>query len=129
MNEGQNEGEKITLTTGTDSQFADRGKILKSDGTNYTDIKQWTRNGQTFKIEELLLNSLSSNYRAGFLTLSGMKMNNAFSLQNILTDTFIPGSKMMVKSASINYAENIIECDLVEVFPDELTIVPDSNVT
>lgn len=125
----QNEGEKIELTCGTDSQFADRGKILKSDGTNYSDIKQWTRNAQTFKIEELLLNSLSSNYRAGFLTLLGMKMNNAFSFQNILTDTFISGSKMMVKSASINYADNIIECNLIEVFQDELTIVPDSTIT
>lgn len=56
-------------------------------------------------------------------------MNNAFSLQNILTDTFISGSKMMVKSANINYADNIIECDLVEVFQDELTIVPDSTIT
>lgn len=125
----QNEGEKITLTCGTDTQFADRGKILKSDGTNYSDIKEWTRNAQSFKIEELLLGSVSSNYRAGFVTLSNMKLKNSFSLQNILTDTFIWSAKMMVKSAMINYQDNVVECSLIEILPDELIIVKDTSIT
>lgn len=141
----QNEGEKIELTCGTDTQFADRGKILKSDGTNYTDIREWTRNAQSFKIEELLLGSVSSNYRAGFVTLSNMKLKNSFSLQNVLTDTFITKSvmipdsnppeytqelsKMMAKSAMINYQDDVVECSLEEILPDELIIVKDTSIT
>lgn len=141
----QNEGEKIELTCGTDTQFADRGKILQFNGTDYSDILEWTRNSQSFKIEELLLGSVSSNYRAGFVTLSNMKLKNSFSLQNILTDTFITKSvmipdsdppeytqelsKMMVKSAKINYQDNVVECSLEEILPDELIIVKDATVT
>ena len=124
----QNEGEKISLTCGTDTQYADRGKIMKSDGTNYSDILEWTRNAQTFKIEELLLGSVSSNYRAGFITLMNMRLKNSFSLQNILTDTFIGAAKMMVKSANINYQDNVFECSLIEILPDELIIVKDVTV-
>lgn len=125
----QNEGEKIALTAGTDTQFADRGKILKYDGSVYTDIKVWTRNSQSFKIEELLLGSVSSNYRAGFITLSNMRLNNSVLLQNIFTDTFIGSAKMMVKSAVINYYDNVFECSLVEILPDELIIVKDATVS
>jgi len=125
----QNEGQKIELTCGTDTTLCDKAKILKSDGTNYSDITQWTRNAQTFKIEELLLGSVSSNYRAGFVTLSNMKLKNSFSLQNILTDTFIGSAKMMVKSAMINYQDNVVECSLIEILPDELIIVKDTTVT
>jgi len=122
-NRFQNEGETITLTTGTDSLYADRAKILRNDGTDYLSIKEWTRATQTFKIEELLLGSVSSNYRTGFVSLNGMKLRNAFKLRNVLTDTFIAGKKMMVKSASIDYRNNRIECDLVEISQDELIIV------
>lgn len=123
-----NEGEKIELKCGTDAQFADRGKIMKFDGTEYTDIKTWTRAGQTFKIEELLLNSLSSNYRAGFITLHSMKLKNSFSLQNVLTDSFIGTKKLMIKSANRNYIDHAIDCELVEIAPDELTIVKDPTI-
>lgn len=124
----QNEGEKITLTCGTDSQYADRGKILKYIAPDYSSILEWTRNGQTFKIEELLLGSISSNYRAGFVTLMGMKLRNTFSLQNVITDTFIGAAKMMVKYAIINYYDDVVECSLVEILPDELIIVKDTTV-
>jgi hypothetical protein len=120
----QNEGQKIELTCGTDTQFADRGKILQFDGTEYKDVKLWTRAGQSFKIEELLLGSISSNYRSGFITLSGLKLKQAFSLQNVITDTsYLSTKRLMVKSATINYHDNIIECSLIEISKDELTIV------
>lgn len=124
----QNEGEKIRLTCGTDAVLCDRGKIMKLDGTVYSDILEWTRNSQTFKIEELLLASLSSNYRSGFITLSNVKLKSGFSLQNVITDTFIGTKKLMVKSANINYHEDMIECSLVEVTPDELIIVKDPTI-
>jgi hypothetical protein len=124
----QNEGEKIELTCGTDAQFSDRGKILWNDAGEYKHITEWTRTGQTFKIEELLLNSLCSNYRAGFITLMDMKLKNNFSLMNVISDSFIGARKLMIKSANVNYEENTIECSLVEIKPDELTIVPSEVV-
>lgn len=119
----QNEADKITLKCGTDSQFCDRGKLIKYDGTEYTDIREWTRASQTYKIEELLLNSLSSNFRQGLVTLTNMRLKSGFKLQNVLTDSFISGRKLMVKSAVINYHDDVIECALEEIKPDELTIV------
>jgi len=124
----QNEGEKIELTCGTDAQFSDRGKILWNDSGEYKHITEWTRNGQTFKIEELLLNSLCSNYRSGFITLMGMKLKNNFSLINVISDSFIGARKLMIKSANVNYEENTVECSLVEIKPDELTIIPSEVV-
>lgn len=124
----QDEGEKIVLTCGTDSTWVDRGKIMMLKDGEYKHITAWTRAGQTFKIEELLLNSLSSNYRAGFISLLSMKLQNKFDLMNVLTDTFIGSKKLMIKSASVNYEDNAVECSLVEISPDSLTIVPSEVV-
>lgn len=123
-----NEGEVIKLRCGTDMYFSDRGKILKKINGVYSDILTWTRNSQTFKIEELLLNSLSSNYRAGFITLYNMKLKNSYSFQNILTDTFLGTKKLMVKSINIDYWNHVAECALVEILPDELTIIKDATI-
>lgn len=124
----KDEGEEIKLHCGTDAQFSDRGKIMKYNVDHFESISKWTRSGQTFKIEELLLNSLSSNYRAGFISLLGMKLQNKFDLMNVLTDTFIGSKKLMIKSASVNYEDNTVECSLVEISPDSLTIVPSEVV-
>lgn len=124
----QNEAEKIELKCGTDSRFSDRAKIMGFDGTNYFPIKEWTRASQTFKIEELLLNSLSSNYRMGFVKLYGMNLRAGFDLQNVLTDTFIGTKKLMVNSAIIDYRDDKNECSLIEITPDELTIVKDATI-
>jgi hypothetical protein len=117
------EADKITLTTGTESQFADRGKILRYDGSDYFSLYEWTRAGQTFKIEELLLGSLSSNYRAGYVTLTGMSLKNSIKPINILTDTYITDRKMMTKAVNIDYYNNVYEATLEEITEDELIIV------
>lgn len=120
----QNEGEKITLTCGNQAVFADKGRIMWLDSEGYHPQLSWTRNAQTGPIADLLLVSLCSNYRAGFITLSGLKLKQAFSLQNVITDTsYLSTKKLMVKSATINYHENLIECSLVEISKDDLTIV------
>ena len=124
----KDEGEEINLTCGTDAQFSDKGKIMWYNEDHYESIRKWTRAGQTFKIEELLLNSLSSNYRAGFISLLSMKLKNSLSLLSVLTDTFTGDKKFMVKSANVNYADDTIECSLVEISPDALTIVPSEPV-
>lgn len=122
------EGEKISLVCGSDSQYTDNGKIMKLVSGNYQNIISWTRGVQSYSIEELLLSIVSSNYRAGFVKLYGMKLKAEFEFQNILTDTFIGAKKLMVNSAIIDYRDDKTECSLIEITPDELTIVRDATV-
>lgn len=117
------EGQQMTLTTGTSTVYSDKGKIMYNDGSDYYDILEWTRNGQTYKIEELLLSSICSNYDANFVTLKSMNLRNDLALINVLTDTFITGKIMMVEGASINYADNVFSCSLTEISEDALTVV------
>ena len=117
------EGETVALTCGTGSQFSDKGKIMYYDDGDYYEILAWTRNGQSFKIEELLLSSLCSNYDANFVTLTSMNLRNDLSVINVLTDTFISGKIMMVNGALINYADNLFTCSLTEISEDALTVV------
>lgn len=124
-----NEAEQIKLTCGTDSQYSDRGKIMYKDGDTYKSVLEWTRNSQTFCIEKLLLASLSSNYQAGYLTLSSMKLKSAFNQLNVITDAFISGKNMMIKSLKQDFWNNTNECDLIEILPDSLTIVEDNTLT
>lgn len=119
------EAEKIPLICGTDATYIDRGKIMKSSAGAYSAIKQWTRSGQTFKIEELLLNSLSSNYTIGYLTLSNLKLCNGFNQLNVITDAdLITAKNFIVKAMKINFRDNLIETTLTEISPDSLTIEP-----
>lgn len=119
-----NQGETITLKTGTQGRFSDRAKIMQYDGSDYSDILEWTRDSQTYKIEELLLNSLCSNHQANYVTLTNMNLKNAFSFINVLTDSsYLTTEKLMVKSANINFAENVVNCNLVEISQDTLDIV------
>lgn len=117
------EGESISLTCGTGGQFSDRGKIMFNDGADYYEILSWTRNTQSYKIEELLLSSICSNYDANFVTFNSMNLRNDLSIINVLTDTYIAGKIMMVNGVTINYADNVFSCSLIEISPDALTIV------
>lgn len=117
------EGQKVELTTGTSSQFADRGKICWNDGTDFKVIPEWTRAGQTFKIEELLLGSISSNYRAGFVSLLNMNLKGSFTAMNVLTDTFVGARIFMINAISMDYYNNRFTTKLVEIKEDELIIV------
>jgi len=121
----KDEAEKIELICGTDATYIDRGKIMKLNAGAYSAIKLWTRAGQTFKIEELLLNSLSSNYKMGYITLLNLNLKNQFNQLNLITDTAnIISEKLMVKSMVIDYDEDKITTTLTEITPDSLTIVP-----
>ena len=119
----QKEGDEVEITSGTASVFADRGKKCYSDGTNFQTIKEWTRAAQTYKIEELLLGSLSSNFRQGYITLTNMSLKNSFAPINVITDTYTGTRKLMQKSFSRDYYNHVVSCELVEVSQDELIIV------
>jgi hypothetical protein len=116
------EADKINLLCGTMTSITDRGKILYLD-TVYKALFEWTRNSQSFCIEKLLLNSLSSNYQVGYLTLNNMKLENKFDLLTVLTDSYTDSSVFMVKALKQNFRDNLNECTLVEIKGDELTIV------
>ena len=118
----KDEADKIDLICGTMTSIVDRGKMLYLD-TIYKCMKLWTRQGQDSCIETHLLNSLSSNYRAGYLTLSGMKLKNQFNLLNVFSDSYTASSKLMISSYKNNYRDNETDCDLIEIFTDELTII------
>lgn len=118
------EGEEITLKVGSQNGFVDSAAIFKLNTGLYYSIPEWTRAGQTYKIEELLLNSLCSNYRMNYLTLLNMNLKNEFGIMNVITDsTYLSGKKFMVKSANIDFAEYRNTVNLVEISEDDLTIV------
>jgi len=92
--------------------------------TIYKPIKQWTRAGQTFKIEQLLLNSLSSNYKSGFYSLNNLELNNSINPINILKDSvYLNGKQFMVTSFKINYQDSTISCSLTEISADVNNII------
>lgn len=118
------EGEEIQLKTGSNSKFSDLGMIIRPDGDGYAVVTEWTRAGETYRIEELLLNSLCSNYRMNFITLINMNLKNEFGIMNVITDsTYLSGKKFMVKSANIDFAEYRNTVNLVEISEDVLDIV------
>ncbi len=119
----EEEGDQITVTTGTDIYASDKAKITWLNGDEYNSIQEWTRNEQTYKLEELLLNSLVSNYRAGFYKLNNMYLKHGFSILNVFTDNNISDKVFMIKSATFDYANNEVDCNLWETSPDDLTIV------
>ena len=86
-------------------------------------VTTFIRGGQTDRIETLLLNSLVSNSRTGYYTLTNMKLANSFTQFAVLTDTFTGTKVFMITAMKTNFRDNIIESTLVEISPDELTIV------
>jgi len=119
------EAEQIRLICGTDTTGIDRGKLMYADSGAYTPITAFTRASQTQKIEYLLLNSLSSNYRFGYLTINALKLENKFNQLSVITDTgIISDKKFMVKSMSVNFRDNLVETAITELRVDSLTITP-----
>ena len=121
----KDENAKVELICGTESALADRGKMLyfNSADSIYRPIKSWTRNSQTDCIETLLLNSYSSNYQSGYITLNNVKLANKINQFNVLTDSFTGSKVLMASALKTNYRDNVVECTLVEITPDSLTIV------
>ena len=119
-----NKGNDITLYCGTDTYGSDKAKLMYLDGTEYRSIKQWSRGTNlNYKIEELLLGSLSSNFKSGYYTLSNMNLLNDFNILNLITDTaYLPNRKFMLAAYTNNYYDATINCTLQEVSNDNLII-------
>lgn len=116
------EGERIELKCGTNKYFTDRGKILRVSGSAYRPTTEWTRASNTAKIEELLLVSATSNYQRGFYKLNNFRLRQEFTFMNLFTDNNIADKVFMLKSAKFDYEMNDVECSLIEISPDTLTI-------
>ena len=119
----KNEAEKVELICGTMTSITDRGKLLYNASGIMKAVTTFIRGGQTDRIETLLLNSLVSNSRTGYYTLTNMKLANSFTQFAVLTDTFTGTKVFMITAMKTNFRDNIIESTLVEISPDELTIV------
>lgn len=114
--------EDINLIHGTDTFLIDRGKLFYHDGTNYKSIDEWTRAGNTNKIEELLLNTAVSNFETSTVKLSGT-LNDTFNALQIITDTSqLSGEKFAVLGQQINYCEGTNNVVLCQVLTDNLTL-------
>jgi len=114
----KNDGQTITLlngtnTTGFPSQY---GSI--SDGMY--PVPNWTRNGNTATIEQLLLNSYLSNYQNPTVKLTA-DVNLVPSYLGYLTyNTYLSGKKLVPMAISINYADNSNTLTMVESLADNL---------
>lgn len=119
----QNEGQKITLKSGTNITGADLAQELYIASGKYYPTYSWIRAGQTEQIEKLLLNSYVSNFKAGTNKITNLALENNISIWKTLQDSYRSGRVFMMKSAKVDYWDNKIECDVVEIKQDELTIV------
>jgi hypothetical protein len=117
------EADQVSLICGTDKYRADRGKIMAKIGNKYPAIYNWTRNNQTYKVEELLCNSLASNNNTGYHTISGLELKNGFNHTNVLQDSNLVGKNLMVSAIKYDYYNNVSQCTLVEIKPDDYSIV------
>lgn len=120
----QNEGKKVTLKSGSDVYLADNAKIMYRDTLGAVAvIKTWTRAGQSFRIEELLLNSYISNYKTGSYKLNNVTLNNNLDIWGVVTDALLPGKIFIVEEAEVDYWEGEVRCTLAEIQADQLTII------
>jgi len=119
-----NEADKVSLICGTESSISDRGKLLYNNGTVFKPIKSWSRGGTTDIIENLLLNSLSSNFKAGYYTLNSLELSNSFNNINILKNsTYLSDKYFMLSSYKISYENSIINCTITEINNDSNTLI------
>lgn len=116
----KNEGSKINLKVGTDSYFSDKAKLLNSNG--YSIFKFNRGNLINKKIEELLLNSIVSNFKQSNININGLSLKNDYDLNNIITSTYFTDSKFCITNLKTDYANCNSNISLTEIFSDNLTI-------
>lgn len=118
----KDEAEKVELICGTEATFSDNGKMMYKAADIYYPIATWIRGGNTYTIEQLLLNSLVSNCQMGYYTLSNLKLRNKFNQIGTIQDSYTGSKVFMIKSIKTNYRDDEIDATIVEITPDTLTI-------
>ncbi|MBA7527242.1 hypothetical protein ES705_19417 [subsurface metagenome] len=121
------EGKKVTLYHGNStvgSPFDNAGLIYDSGAGVYKFIPDWSRGSLTdVTIEKLLLNTIQSNYETKTTKLS-VNINNSSHLPflRVEDDSYLSGQMLMFAGGTIDCAHNSLECSLMEIKPDTLTL-------
>lgn len=123
----KDEGKKVTLYHGNStvgSPFDNAGLIYDSGSGVYKFIPDWLRGSLTdVTIEKLLLNTIQSNYETKTTKLS-VNINNSSHLPflRVEDDTYLSGQMLMFAGGTIDCVNNSMECSLVEIKSDTLTL-------
>lgn len=123
----KDEGSVIKLNHGTSgdsvigSPFDSAGLMYDNDTADYRYIVNWVRNGNTGHLEQLLLDTVQSNYETNTQKLS-VNINNTSHTPflRIEDDTYLSGILLMLTSGILDCINNSLECNLVEIKPDNL---------
>ncbi|NVN97420.1 hypothetical protein HXX01_04315 [Candidatus Nomurabacteria bacterium] len=125
-------GPNLTLLLGTNvnSYPLAKGSLLYLSGSTFDNMTTWTRQGKTDIIENLLLNSIESNYKTQSIQLS-VTLNKLYDLTdnhiycNIgkYYNTWFPDVKFMVAGLTHNFTNSSTEIVFIEARKDELNII------
>jgi hypothetical protein len=119
----KNEGDEITLLQGTSKTDNPIEKAaLMGYNTNYFYLKNWTKEGKTDCIENLLLRSIVSNYtnKRIELTASINQLNSIFGC--VKYSNFISGKNLMVVGCTQDFEEATTSITIQEIVKDNLEI-------
>lgn len=120
----KDEGEQITLYNGTNyNDFpTERGGLLTaSTGCTYFNIKEWTKEGVTDNIENLLLRSIESNYYYPTFNIT-MTLNMLDNIVGYVTYDHYLQQTFSITSCIHNFEESTSEVTLTETTKDNLLI-------
>lgn len=119
----KNEGDEITVYQGTSKIDNPIEKAaLMGYNTNYFYLKNWTREGKTDCIENLLLRSVVSNYTNKRIELSATINQLNTILGCVKYDSFLAGKNLMIVGNTQNFADAATDVTLQEVIKDNLEI-------
>lgn len=119
----KNEGDEITIYQGTSKIDNPIEKAaLMGYNTNYFYLKNWTREGKTDCIENLLLRSVVSNYTNKRIELSATINQLNSILGCVKYDSFLAGKNLMIVGSTQNFADAATDVTLQEVIKDNLEI-------
>lgn len=108
--------------TNTEKNPVERGALMSITGTSYFFVQNWTRQGKTDIIENLLLRSIVSNYTNKTIELA-CTLNMFSSILGSLTyNNYLLGISLMPVSCDLNYWDEKAELTLQQINVDALEI-------
>jgi hypothetical protein len=117
----KNEGEEITLLNGINQfDYPIQNGSLSNYGYNITGF---TRQGITTNLENLLLNSVVSNYENPSIKLSVDTPLLSNQIGYLTHSNHLPNKKFVILGSKLNYELNENSLTIVESKPDNLTLL------
>ena len=120
----KDEGSNITLYNGTSIKKnpIERGALLGYNGITYFFLQNWTKEGKTDIIENLLLRSIVSNYTDKTIELSCVSNMINSIIGTVTYNNYLTGLKLMPVSCNLNFDEESTELTLQQINKDSLEI-------